>query len=63
MSVSFRGKIQKICIHHNLFITGLLGSKVETMLGKQRCCIPIKMPRLYRKIAIPGNFSIFWAVL
>ena len=39
-------------VHHNLFITLLLGSKEETLLVKQPWYIQTKMYRLYRKMTI-----------
>ena len=45
-------------IHHNLFITLLLGSKAETVLAKQLCYIQTKMYISYRKMTIYGHFLI-----
>ena len=45
-------------IHHNLFITLLLGSIAKTVLVKQPCYIQTKMYRLYWKMTIYGHFSI-----
>ena len=39
--------IDKYLVHHNLFITLLLGSIAKTMLVKQPCYIQTKMYRLY----------------
>ena len=46
-------------IHHNLFITVLLGSNGNTLLAKQLYCIQTKMNILYRKMTIYGYFSIY----
>ena len=46
-----------ICrVHHNLFITPLLGSIAWTVLVKQPCYIQTKMYRLYWKMTIYGHF-------
>ena len=45
-------------IHHNLFITWLLGSKVKTELATQPCCIQTKMSRSYRKMTKNGHFCL-----
>ena len=47
-------------VHHNLFITPLLGSLAETVTVKQACNIHTKMYRLYRKMTIYGHFSIYY---
>ena len=50
--------IRLIHIHHNLFITLLLGSIALTVLVKQPCYIHTKMYRLYWKMTIYDHFSI-----
>ena len=50
----------KALIHRNLFITLLLGSKVDTMLFKQLCYIQTKMYRLYRTRGPGGPVSLHW---
>ena len=51
-------------LHHNLFITLLLGYKAETVLVKQPFYIQTKTYRIYRKMTVYGHFSIkpihFW---
>lgn len=44
-------KFTKLNIHHNVFITSLMGSKAEPVLVKQLCCISSeqKKYRVYRK--------------
>ena len=57
--VNFKSSLKNLCwlvkvlaeyIHHNLFITLILGSKAETI--KQPCYIQTKMYNLYRKMII-----------
>ena len=50
---------QKIIIHHNLFITLLMGSKAETVLVKQPCYSQTEMYSSYREMTIYGHFSIY----
>ena len=45
-------------VHHNIFITLLLGSIAKTVFVKQPCYIQTKMYRLYWKMTIYGHFSI-----
>ena len=44
-------QVHMVFIHHNLFITSLLGSKAETVL-KYPCNIQTKIYRLYRKMTM-----------
>ena len=46
-------------IHHNLFITLLLGSKAKTMLANQPCCIETNMFRLFFKPSYNESVPMF----
>ena len=49
--------ITVMLVHHNPFITLLLGSKRETMLAKQLCYIQTKMHRVSRIMTIYVHLS------
>ena len=52
------GLLLLVSIHHNLFITLLLGSTAKAVLAKQPCCIQTKVYRFNKKLTMYPNKNV-----